>query len=102
MSCTGGHSSGIKQAGDFTWFYQGAEPDQMIFKCPFRAGTCSIRIQRGEAVDEPGNRRWGWDGNLNKPTITPSVNCDHEKRCGWHGHIMSGRMIGPDADPRTA
>jgi hypothetical protein len=39
---------------------------------------------------------WGWDGNLDKPTLTPSINCIAEKDgkptggCGWHGFITSG------------
>lgn len=41
---------------------------------------------------------WGWDGNLECPSITPSINCVVEKDgkptglCGWHGFIKSGTM----------
>lgn len=41
---------------------------------------------------------WGWDGNTEKPTLTPSINCIAEKDgkptggCGWHGHITGGVM----------
>ncbi len=34
---------------------------------------------------------WGWDGNRDRPTLTPSINCIAEKDgkptggCGWHG-----------------
>ena len=31
---------------------------------------------------------WEWDGNLEKPTLTPSVN----RPGGWHGRISSGKM----------
>ena len=39
---------------------------------------------------------WGWDGNLDRPTLTPSINCIAEKDgqptggCGWHGWIRDG------------
>lgn len=39
---------------------------------------------------------WGWDGNMDRPTLTPSINCIAEKDgaktggCGWHGHITAG------------
>lgn len=39
---------------------------------------------------------WGWDGNTEHPTITPSINCIAEKDgkptggCGWHGFITGG------------
>jgi hypothetical protein len=39
---------------------------------------------------------WQWNGDVNKPTITPSINCIKEKDgkptggCGWHGFITNG------------
>lgn len=39
---------------------------------------------------------WQWDGNIERPTITPSINCIAEKNgqptggCGWHGFITGG------------
>lgn len=41
---------------------------------------------------------WGWDGNLEQPILTPSINCLSERDgkpaggCGWHGHIEAGVM----------
>ena len=41
---------------------------------------------------------WGWDGNVERSTITPSINCIAEKDgkptggCGWHGFITNGVM----------
>lgn len=48
---------------------------------------CEIALTLGDKVEEPV-RRWHWDGNMQEPTITPSIGCDH--RCGWHGHITAG------------
>lgn len=42
---------------------------------------------------------WGWDGNFDSPTITPSINCLSEKDgkpaggCGWHGFITNGTIV---------
>lgn len=35
------------------------------------------------------NRSWHWDGNIDQPTIKPSVNCS---RCPWHGFITKGEI----------
>ena len=41
---------------------------------------------------------WAWDGNIDRPTLTPSINCIAEKDgkptggCGWHGFITNGIM----------
>lgn len=41
---------------------------------------------------------WAWDGNVEAPTLTPSINCLAEKDgkptggCGWHGFITAGVM----------
>ncbi len=38
---------------------------------------------------------WNWDGNEDKPTLTPSVY--HNRGAGdnteWHGHFTAGRMV---------
>lgn len=42
---------------------------------------------------------WGWDGNLERPTLTPSIDCIAVKDgkptggCGWHGHITNGEIV---------
>lgn len=41
---------------------------------------------------------WGWNGDRDRPTLTPSINCLSEKDgkpvggCGWHGFITDGEM----------
>lgn len=88
MKFLGGHSSGVKEPGDFTYIWKDSKPDQIIFAnagCKF--GKCDVRLTEGPAV----HPRWHWDGNLEKPTLTPSVGCD--KRCGWHGHITNGEIL---------
>lgn len=53
---------------------------------------CSVDVTLGPPIeaDAHGKRRWQWDGNLEAPTLAPSIGCD--SKCGWHGHIQSGEV----------
>lgn len=71
----------------------------MIFVCP-NGHRCSVLVGPA-SVPRPAEDKchvWGWDGNLEKPTLTPSINCIAEKDgkptggCGWHGSITGGVM----------
>lgn len=69
------------------------------FKCPGEK-HCSVFL--GTAFEDRPNAAgvpvWGWDGNEERPTLTPSINCIAEKNgkptgaCGWHGHITNGEL----------
>lgn len=40
---------------------------------------------------------WAWDGNLERPTLTPSVlhaPSKPESPYHWHGFVTAGRMVG--------
>lgn len=88
MRNTGGHSSGVREPGDFTFYWEEGKPKEIIFKNPAcRMDKCHIRIRNGPP-EAP--HTWGWDGNMDKPTITPSIGCD--RICGWHGHIINGEI----------
>ena len=32
---------------------------------------------------------WGWDGNEDKPTLSPSLHWPGQ----WHGHLVAGRLV---------
>lgn len=49
---------------------------------------CCIPVKTGPK--ESG--AWQWDGNREKPTLTPSV--WHHSTPDWHGWITAGRMVG--------
>lgn len=53
-----------------------------------RFDSCVIKLTLGDADEK--SARWHWDGNMDEPTITPSIGCD--KRCGWHGSITKGEI----------
>lgn len=66
------------------------------FKCPKRNERCSglIIAGRTELKRDPkgqngGVAQWGWDGQRDKATFTPSINCGG---C-WHGYIRAGRCV---------
>ncbi len=68
------------------------------FGCPLGHGNCgSIWIVNGKKP--PENKVWAWDGNIEKPTLHPSINClSHNPEnpaekyagCGWHGWLREG------------
>ncbi len=53
---------------------------------PGTSGPDAIQIQRG---GPGGHRVWGWDGNADKPTLTPSIHARGE----WHGFMTAGRLV---------
>lgn len=69
----------------------------IFFVCP-NGKRCGVLLG-AQAVSRPSEDKlniWGWDGNTERPTITPSINCISEKDgkptggCGWHGFISNG------------
>lgn len=101
----GSKSWGEKKAlevGDF--FYEAcvdAEADAyllyiyMILPAQDGGGSaCSIPIGINKPAEEPS---WKWDGNIERPTLTPSVfqaPRSPESRHHWHGFITAGVMVG--------
>ena len=66
---------------------------EIQFRCRMNSKKiCVVPLTLGPNVNDDGNkvRRWHWDGNMQSPTVTPSIGCD--ARCGWHGHMTSGEL----------
>lgn len=66
------------------------------FNCPRHDRRCEGLVIAGKtdlARDPQGKNggvaQWGWDGDRESPTFTPSVNCG---TC-WHGFIERGRCV---------
>lgn len=73
----------------------GAE-QSFSFACPKHRRRCGSLIIAGRTTlkRDPqgangGIAQWDWDGNRDKPTFSPSVNC---VGC-WHGYIRTGRCV---------
>jgi hypothetical protein len=69
---------------------------QFSFNCPLHDRCCGpliiawrTNLKRDPQGKNGGVAQWGWDGNRETPTFSPSVNC---KGC-WHGHIRKGRCV---------
>lgn len=59
-----------------------------VMMCPNRNSQCGVSIIKGAADEATG--RHGWDGNKDEPTITPSIGCTTQGRCGFHGNVIKG------------
>lgn len=80
------------------------------FNCPKYDRRCDglviagrTTLKRDPLGQNGGVAQWDWDGNRDRPTFTPSVNCG---KC-WHGFIRNGRTVDcagkdePDLPGRT-
>jgi hypothetical protein len=73
---------GMKGPGDFCFDH---DFTHIYVWLPGVSGPDAIQIQRGKPG---GHRVWGWDGNEDKPTLTPSINATGQ----WHGWMRAGRL----------
>lgn len=55
------------------------------WKCPIRDGFCWVPFKTWP-IREP---RWNWDGNRERPTVTPSIHCI---ACGFHANLVEGQF----------
>lgn len=80
--------------GDFQFYDDNFKPTrdstqacELSYQCPRTGQHCgSIRVH----LTNKTPRVWIWDGNFEKPTITPSINCGN---CGWHGYLQAGSFV---------
>lgn len=69
-----------------------SEPDG-VFELSFdnpkcsKWGRCIINVVKGA----PRERIHGWNGDMERPTITPSIDCT-SRGCKFHGHIIDGEV----------
>jgi uncharacterized protein DUF6527 len=64
---------------------QAGEIGAMNFVCPCGCGKTHSATLHLEGADGNG---WMWNGNREKPTLTPSIGC--RTPCGWHGYLTDG------------
>jgi hypothetical protein len=72
-------------AGEFKFWRQpeAASEGGLHFKCP-----CGCGALLGVSFGPNG---WTWDGNRDKPTVTPSIR--DMAGCLWHGFLTAGEFI---------
>lgn len=74
----------------------GDRPDRFSFECPNGKGRCAglllreaLECQGIEVGDGKRPASWRWDGDRDRPTLSPSINCIG---C-WHGYIRAGKIV---------
>lgn len=84
----------FENPGDFCWAIHNTDDDTIVaiyLKCPSCGSTHGVPVK-------PGNPHgWDWDGNLDKPTLSPSIlfgdgHIDN-RECRWHGFLRNGEWI---------
>jgi hypothetical protein len=99
-----------RQAGDFQFHDLGYEPvddpiaaierdratggrgiARLAYNCP-RTGKPCGEIAIGHPDKPARTPSWRFDGNVEAPTLTPSINCTGG--CGWHGFLTAGVFKG--------
>jgi len=92
-------------AGEWAWMLEETgdrEPAWLVFGCP-----CALANGKGEggcggglvhnsyiavSREEKGLEHcWTWDGDWDKPTLTPSI--QRHGACEWHGHLQNGVFV---------
>ena len=72
--------------GDWCWLPNESRPERICLTLP-RVGTVRLRIKHGEP---PSNEQvWGWNGDLDQPTLAPSIDTDAGD-AQWHGWLRDG------------
>lgn len=83
-------------AGEWAWVVNqaGEEPFLLAFGCP--CGGCTEgSLAHNGFIAITGSRQvnqhvWKWDGNLDEPTLTPSI--QRLGACKWHGYLRAGKF----------
>lgn len=82
----------IDARGQFAWKFEG-DARYLVFAEPnARTGNPEsymlAAIPVRQELNETG-KHWGWDGNEDKPTLTPSVHSIGH----WHGWVRDGVLV---------
>lgn len=83
-----GHFGKLTNAGDFILTVSAASgetPAGMIYVCPCGCGDHSA-VQFSNFKHE--SPKWDWNGDREKPTLTPSIL--RTAGCRWHGYLTDG------------
>ena len=80
----GGPTRADLPPGTARW-YEDANGRRLEYICPCGCqGVGSLPVDLGQHLD----RRWQWDGNIESPTLSPSIL--RYSTCKWHGYLIAG------------
>jgi hypothetical protein len=66
------------------------EPEYIVLRRPDGSNGGAIPIKRGP---NQSGAAWGWDGDREKPTLTPSIWWKSGDAREWHGWLRAGRLV---------
>lgn len=74
------------------------KPALFGFTCPNGKGQCTgLHLRAGPHTAantfQPADRTWIWNGDREKPTFSPSINCKVGNATCWHGWIKDGKLV---------
>ena len=78
------------KAGDFCWDDE-TNPKRISIGIP-SIGTVPLRVKRVKRVKEPGMPYWGWDGNIDYPTIITIIEIAFGTT-SWRGYMLKGKLV---------
>jgi len=83
--------------GAFQYFgiRPGKSPLGLHYKCPCGCGDVGTLRFRHASDSRPS---WEWDGNVDMPTLKPSINHRHVENGvltdeHWHGYLTAGKFV---------
>lgn len=81
----------MKHELDYTVIRSGNPPGRalLVVSCVKPDGTprsCNFGLSQNGPISD--GLVWGWDGNIEKPTVNPSINC--HGGCGRHFTLING------------
>jgi hypothetical protein len=82
----------LQARGDFSWRFVDGVCVGMALAMPLSRPGVSVEwipVVLGAAAANVREHGWGWDGNLDHPTLKPSL----DLKGHWHGHLQAGRLI---------
>lgn len=82
---------GLQQVGDFYWSVNsGNGKRRLVLAIPDKEFEKGWGYSRW-SIDHPNhcNAQWSWDGNEDKPTLTPSLHAVTT----WHGWVRNGQLV---------
>ena len=48
------------------------------------------KLKEAPQPPEVPSPAWAWDGNVDKPSLHPSIACGPRKKRDWHGYLKNG------------
>ena len=81
------------EPGEFCWAPDEANPKRIVIGLP-SVGVVRLRVVKGnDPVTFGGEPAWGWDGDLEAPTLEPSIDSQGPQNVAWHGYLRDGKLV---------